>query len=121
MSDEAVIPFHTTDWNQISTTVHEGETGKAFWKTLQFGNLRVRMVEYSAGYMADHWCSKGHILYCLEGEMETELRDGRCFMLTQGMSYQVSDDVSTHRSSTSLGAKLLIIDGDFLKLKSKTT
>jgi hypothetical protein len=37
------------------------------------GEIRVRKVEYSAGYKADHWCKKGHIILCTEGEMETEL------------------------------------------------
>jgi len=34
--------------------------------------------------------------------------------LTKGMSYIVSDDMSSHRSITKKGVKLLIIDGDFL-------
>lgn len=119
MISEVVIPFHTTDWSQINTTEHVCETGITSWRTLQFGDLRVRLAEYSAGYLADRWCSKDHILYCLERKMTTELSDGSCFILTQGMSYQVSDDVSTHRSSTSAVARLFIIDGDFLKLKSK--
>lgn len=84
---------------------------------MQWGDLRVRVVEYSAGYKADHWCTKGHILFCLEGEITTELKDGRQFVLKEGMSYQVSDDVSAHRSSTTTGAKLFIVDGGFLKIE----
>ena len=109
------IPFEVTDWNQHTVTEHEGESGKALWKTLAYRNLRIRQVEYSAGYKADHWCSKGHIIYCLEGEMTTELSDGRQFTLKAGMSYQVSDQLSHHRSFTHTGVKLLIVDGDFLK------
>lgn len=104
------IPFGSTDWTQIETVEHQGETGVATWRTKQFGDIRVRMVEYSPGYLADHWCSKGHILLCLEGELHTELEDGRTFILTQGMSYQVADNAEAHRSSTAMGAKLFIVD-----------
>jgi uncharacterized cupin superfamily protein len=65
--------------------------------------IRVRMVEYSPGYVADHWCSKGHIiLLCLEGEMETTLEDGRVFA-APGMSYQVADQAEAHRSQAPKG------------------
>ena len=104
------IPFGTTDWSKIAPTEHEGETGMALWRTRQFGGLRVRMVEYSPGYRADHWCSKGHILLCLEGELHTELQDGRIVVLTAGMSYQVGDDMAPHRSYTATGAKLFVVD-----------
>ena len=104
------IPFCTTDWAEIIPTEHKGETGMATWRTLQFGNIRVRMVEYSAGYFANHWCEKGHILLCLEGELHTELADGRKFTLTPGTSYQVSDNAEPHRSHTKIGAKLFIVD-----------
>jgi quercetin dioxygenase-like cupin family protein len=104
------IPFETTDWATITATEHRGESGVARWRTQQFGAVRVRMVEYSAGYRADHWCEKGHILLCLSGELETELADGRRFRLTPGVSYQVSDGAEPHRSSTSIGATLFIVD-----------
>ena len=104
------IPFGTTDWSNVPITEHRGETGMAYWRTRQFGPIRVRMVEYTPGYLADHWCSKGHILLCLEGELETELQDGRRFMLTPGMSYQVADQAEPHRSRTAVGARLFIVD-----------
>jgi quercetin dioxygenase-like cupin family protein len=104
------IPFGTTDWASIPVTTHPGDTGTAFWRTQHFGEIRVRMVEYTPGYLADHWCKKGHILLCLEGEMDTELEDGRTFKLTPGISYQVADNAEAHRSSTSIGAKLFIVD-----------
>lgn len=104
------IPFGTTDWSEVERTEHAGEIGTAYWRTRQFGDLRVRMVEYTAGYLADHWCTKGHILFCLEGELHTELEDGRQFVLTPGMSYQVADQAEPHRSSTQTGAKLFIVD-----------
>ena len=100
-----------TDWSNIPVTEHPGENGKAFWRTLQVGDIRIRVVEYTPGYLADHWCDRGHILYVLEGELETELRDGRVFTLKAGMSYQVSDfGDAAHRSATAGGAKLFIDD-----------
>ena len=110
------IPFQTIHWASIPKTVHEGETGTATWKTLQFEGLRIRIVEYSKGYFADHWCEKGHIVHCLEGEVVNELKDGTKSTLTKGMSYVVSDGLSSHRSITEKGVKLMIIDGDFFKL-----
>ncbi|PKO14377.1 MAG: hypothetical protein CVU39_15185 [Chloroflexi bacterium HGW-Chloroflexi-10] len=104
------IPFGITNWSQITPSEHKGETGVALWHTQQFDNIRVRLVEYSPGYLADHWCSKGHILLCLEGELHTELADGRKFILTAGMSYQVADNAEAHRSYTPTGAKLFIVD-----------
>jgi hypothetical protein len=104
------IPFGTTDWSDVARTEHAGETGKAYWRTRQFGTVRVRMVEYTAGYLADHWCQKGHILLCLEGELETELADGRRVTLKPGMSYQVADGDMAHRSSTTVPTKLFIVD-----------
>src|SRR5215468_3657544 len=97
------IPFDTTDWNSIQRTEHKGETGAAYWRTREIGGVRVRMVEYTPGYLADHWCSKGHILLCLEGALRTELEDGRSFTLTPGMSYQVADGAEAHRSYTEVG------------------
>lgn len=104
------IPFGTTDWSTITPTGHKGESGMAYWRTREEGGIRVRMVEYTPGYLADHWCEKGHILLCLEGTLHTELRDGRRFTLTPGMSYQVADGAEPHRSFTETGAKLFIVD-----------
>ena len=104
------IPFGTTDWDNIEPVRHPGRKGFATWRTREFGAIRVRMVEYSAGYLADHWCSKGHILLCLQGELHTELEDGRSFVLAAGMSYQVADMAEAHRSSTPTGARLFIVD-----------
>jgi len=104
------IPFQTTDWARIEATERAGLTGKAVWRTQQCGEVRVRIVEYSAGYAADHWCEKGHILFCLEGELETALQDGRRFVLTAGMSYQVADHEAPHRSASKSGARLFVVD-----------
>ena len=106
--------FTAVTWAEVTPTEHSGETGKAYWRTRYFGEaanpIRVRMVEYTAGYRADHWCEKGHILLCLEGELETILKDGRTFVLTPGMSYQVGDGAQAHTSFTKNGAKLFIVD-----------
>lgn len=112
--DTKNIPFQAIDWSLIPKTRHPGETGEAYWQTLQFSGLRVRIVEYSPGYLADHWCAKGHIVHCLEGEFTSEMSDGTSFVLSKGMTYVVSDDLSSHRSVTAGGVKLLIVDGDFL-------
>jgi quercetin dioxygenase-like cupin family protein len=105
------VPFTVTDWNDVATSEHPGTQGAASWKTFEAGNIRARIVEYSPGYVADHWCSRGHVLYVLDGELETQLRDGRTFTLTAGMSYQVEDDApAPHRSSTRTGARLFIVD-----------
>src|SRR5450759_5870613 len=109
------IPFQTIDWDSIPKTEHKGESGTAYWQTLQLPGLRIRKVEYSKGYMADHWCQKGHIVYCLEGEFVSELQDGREFRLIAGSTYVVTDGLSSHRSYTIDGVKLMIIDGDFLE------
>jgi hypothetical protein len=104
------IPFGTTDWSAVEPTLHRGDAGTALWRTREFGGIRVRMVEYSPGYVADHWCDKGHILLCLDGELQTDLADGRSFTLKPGMGYQVADGAEPHRSRTSTGARLFVVD-----------
>ena len=114
MSKE-VISFQSIHWDTIPKTEHAGEAGVSHWQTREFPGLRIRLVEYSKGYLADHWCQKGHIVHCLEGEFTSELKDGQQVHLVKGMSYVVTDDASSHRSISKAGVKLLIIDGDFLK------
>ena len=104
------VPFCTVDWSTVTPTIHPGVTGEARWRTFEMGNIRVRMVEYTPGYLADHWCHRGHVLLVMEGELVTELDDGRKFVLTPGTSYQVADDINPHRSYTEGGAKLFIVD-----------
>lgn len=106
----ADLPFEAVDWAAVEPVTYAGEQGVAHWRTRQFGEIRVRMVEYSPGYRADHWCEKGHVLLCLEGELHTELRDGRVVELRPGMSYQVGDGSEAHRSFSPAGAKLFIVD-----------
>ena len=109
------IEFQTINWSLIEPTEHIGETGTSFWRTLQLPGIRLRMVEYSKGYFADHWCKKGHIVHCLEGEFDSELENGATIHFAKGMTYIVSDELSSHRSISKNGVKLLIVDGDFLK------
>jgi len=105
------LAFTVTDWSAVPATEYPGTTGSATWRTITVGDIRIRSVEYSPGYLADHWCERGHVLYVLEGELDTELKDGRKFTLTPGMSYQVSDNGdAAHRSSTRIGAKLFVVD-----------
>ncbi len=109
------LPFQTIDWSKIEKTIHKGDSGVATWQTLQFDGLRIRLVEYTANYKANHWCQKGHIVYCLAGSFVSEMENGESYTLNKGMSYVVSDDVSSHQSITEEGVTLLIIDDDFLK------
>jgi len=117
MTDNNNIPFQTIDWATIPKVEYKGETGTAYWQTVQFPGLRIRIVEYSKGYMADHWCQKGHIVHCLEGEFTSESQNGDKFILKKGITYVVSDELSSHRSVTKDGVKVMIVDGDFLKQK----
>lgn len=112
------IPFQVIEWSKIPKTEHNGSKGTAYWQTLQYQGLRIRLVEYTKGYLADHWCKKGHIVHVLDGDFISELEDGRTYHLKKGMSYVVSDDISSHRSTTENGVKLLIMDGDFLDGKN---
>lgn len=114
MNSENIL-FQTINWDQIPKEEHKGDPGFATWQTVQFEGLRIRIVNYSKGYIADHWCKKGHIVHCLEGEFTSEMESGEQHHLRAGMSYVVSDEVSSHRSLTMNGVKLLIIDGDFLQ------
>ncbi|MBE0655662.1 MAG: DHCW motif cupin fold protein, partial [Bacteroidales bacterium] len=109
-----VIPFQVIDWDKTDKSEHPGEIGTSYWHTIQLPGLRIRIVEYSPGYLADHWCNKGHIVHCLEGKFISELQNGESFSLSKGMTYIVSDNISSHRSISEEGVKLLIIDGDFL-------
>jgi len=109
------LAFQTIDWSAIPITEHKGERGTSFWQTLQLDGLRIRIVEYSKNYIADHWCQKGHVVHCLEGEFISEMENGEAFKMKEGMSYVVSDQMSSHRSMSEHGAKLLIVDGDFLQ------
>ena len=104
------VPFSVVDWDNVIPEEHSGESGKAFWKIFKQGNIRVRMVEYTPGYFADHWCKKGHVILVMEGEMTTELNDGRKFVTKAGCSYQVADDDGAHRTFTKSGVKLFIVD-----------
>jgi hypothetical protein len=112
---KSAIPFQLIDWSVIPKVIYPGEKGSATWQTVQFEGLRIRIVEYSAGYLADHWCRKGHIVHCLEGAFISEMENGESYISTKGMTYVVSDELSSHRSVSDEGVKLLIIDGDFLK------
>lgn len=104
------FPFQTLQWDNVPEDEHAGETGKAFWKVKHMNTIRIRKVRYTPGYKADHWCSKGHVLHCIEGEMDTELEDGRVFTLKAGMTYLVGDNNEPHRSSSSAGCQLFIVD-----------
>ena len=104
------VPFGTIDWSTVEPATHPGESGTATWRTVEAAGIRIRMVEYSPGYVADHWCSKGHVILVLNGVLTTELRDGRTVEMKAGQGYTVGDDSLPHRSRTEQGAKLYIVD-----------
>jgi hypothetical protein len=102
--------FQTIDWSTIPVEEHKGDSGMAYWQVVMMNDIRIRKVHYSAGYIADHWCKKGHVLFCVNGEMETTLEDGRIFSLSKDSMYIVGDDCEAHRSSTKTGCELFIVD-----------
>ena len=104
------VPFAATDWEQVPASEIEGERGTARQRTVEAGNLRLRMVEFSPGYRADHWCPRGHVVLVLEGALTTELKDGRRFESPAGTSFQVADGDGFHLVSTAAGAKVFIVD-----------
>jgi len=53
------------------------------------------MVENTLGYLSDHWCNRGHIVLVVEGDLVTELQDGRMFTLTPGMDLSSRDGYRT--------------------------
>jgi quercetin dioxygenase-like cupin family protein len=105
------IPFQVTDWSKITPEEYKGKTGTSFWRTFEEGNVRVRMVEYSAGFYADHWCPRGHVLLVLDGEVVVKLQDGTEHRLIRGMSFQAGDDDrNPHLAYSETGAKVFIVD-----------
>ncbi len=114
------ILFHTTDWSSVPTNEDKGKTGTAKWQAIQFGQLRIRLVEYSQNYTASQWCNSGRVFYCLDGEMSVELSDGRTFKLTKGMSYEVMEGATGYCLYSDGGVRALIVDGPFLKPEKRT-
>jgi hypothetical protein len=110
-----MIPFEITDWEKLPGTEYKGENGTAIWRTKLYKGFRLRLVDYSPNYKADHWCSKGHVVFCVEGEFISHLKDGSEYLIKKGMSYQTSDDLlNPHLSVSSEGCRIFIVDGDFL-------
>jgi hypothetical protein len=105
------VPFTVTDWSSIPSTSHAGETGMSSWRTVEAGNVRARIVEYSPGYRADHWCARGHVLWVIDGELSVELKDGQRHELKKGMSFQAEDDEQNpHLAFTRTGATVFLVD-----------
>jgi hypothetical protein len=105
------VDFTITDWEKIKPVEYPGESGTSYWRIFESGNVRVRVVEYSPGFKSDHFCSRGHILLILEGELGIKFKDGQIFRLVQGMSFQAEDDeTNPHLVYTEKGAKVFIVD-----------
>jgi hypothetical protein len=109
------IPFQQIDWNTITENETTGSKSSALSRVVEIDGLRVRILQYEEGYLADHWCQKGHVVHCLEGSVETQMENGEKYLLKKGMTYVVSDGMSSHRSYSPGGARLLVVDGEFLK------
>lgn len=106
-------PFTAIRWDDVPAVEHragEGGSGTAWWRTVNAGNVRVRLVEYSPGYASDHWCDKGHVVHVLRGEIHTTLADGRTITSRTGDTWLAGDAQSRHRSAAPAGATLLIVD-----------
>lgn len=104
------FPFTFIDWDECPMTEHLGSTGTARVRTVEVGEIRVRMVHYSAGYLADHWCDRGHVVFVVEGSCTLEIQDGRAFFLTAGQSFAVGDGIDLHRVSTTTGCEVFVVD-----------
>jgi quercetin dioxygenase-like cupin family protein len=106
----STFPFSITDFSTIEAEIKQGTTGYAEWRTVFRDEIRIRLVTYSPDYSADHWCHKGHIIFCAEGEMETELENGTKHLLKKGMLYTVGDNSDAHRSYSKNGCTIFIVD-----------
>jgi len=104
-------PFTMAKFAELPISIEAGSTGTSISRTKTTSDLRVRVVEYGPGYLADHWCDRGHVFYLLCGEVTVELKDGRSFPMKAGESFQVSDDGdSSHRVRTAIGGTAFIVD-----------
>jgi hypothetical protein len=105
------LPCGKIDWSEIPATTHAGETGSATERARVFGDIRLRVIEYSPGYLADHWCDKGHILLITAGALAIEHRDGSRYDLAAGGTWHVADHgAPAHRVVCDRGATVFIVD-----------
>ena len=109
------IPFTVTDWTLLPPVDEKGITGLASIKTVNLGDIILRQIEYSSNYEADHFCQKGHIVYCISGSIQIQLSDNSIHTIATGNTFQVSDDASSHKLYSKEGAKVFVTDGNFLK------
>ena len=49
------IPFVTTDWQHVAREPKPAQAGQAFWRTQQFVEVRVCMVENTSWDECEHW------------------------------------------------------------------
>ena len=109
MTIDSFLPL-SFDWDSIPTQKIDGETGFCTIKTKTLGEIKIRHIEYSANYSADHWCDKGHIVFIIDGELKIEHKDNSIHTLQGGMTYLIGDNTLAHQAKSKLGAKALIID-----------
>jgi len=107
----ANIPEQVTDWTQLPAIEVPGTSGVAKARTQDIGEAQLRLIEYSQGYLADHWCAKGHVIYVVSGTLAIEHQDGRAACaLSAGMSWCVADEARAHRVRSDDGATIFVLD-----------
>lgn len=105
------LPIGAIDWSRVPAVVQPGETGTAAARTCDLGDIRLRLVAYSPGYKADHWCAKGHIIYVISGHLVIEHEDETRAVLSPGKSWHAPDNAGPpHRVLCEAGATVFIID-----------
>jgi len=103
-------PLIVTRLGEAPRTAETGEIGRSLAQTFELSGLRLRLVEYEAGYVADHWCDRGHVLHVVDGELTLELRDGRSMALRKGDCFVSDQDDASHRIRTAAGGTAFIVD-----------
>jgi hypothetical protein len=105
------LPLGAIDWTEIAPALMKGETGTVTQRVREFGPNRLRLVEYGAGYLADHWCHKGHVIHVLKGDLDIEYEDGTKTALSAGLTWHVGDDTGApHRVRCARGSIVFIVD-----------
>ena len=105
------LPAGITDWSDVTASVYPSQSGTATMRTRQFGDIQLRLVDYSSNYVADHWCHKGHIVFVVAGQLTIEHQQSETYKLTPGTTYHVADDEGPpHRVLSKTGATIFIVD-----------
>ena len=63
-SEKYKVSFDSIEW--------QSPLKGARFKAFQQGNRKLRLVEFHRGFAEPDWCTKGHIGYVLDGEMDID-------------------------------------------------